>query len=105
MSGETLIEKVVALEAEADRLLKQAQEQAQHVLRQADAAVAAEHERLHKDLSKRVAAFRAEAEQQHQEDMRKVQARLQKQLDYLGQLDEPRLAHQAEQILSSLAQD
>ena len=105
MSGDSLIERVVALEEEADRLLKQAQEQAQQVAAQAEAMITAERDRLRAELTRRVAAFRAEADQQFQEDSRKLQARLQKQLDFLNQLDESRLIHQAEEILASLSQD
>lgn len=102
---DSLIQQVIGLEAEAERLVRQAQERAREIESQGAESVAAERDHVWTEARARAEFFREQAEQDHQEDIRKVREAMQQQLTRLSHFSDDNLTAQADEILSALVQD
>ncbi|MBI2434197.1 MAG: hypothetical protein HYV26_15180 [Candidatus Hydrogenedentes bacterium] len=102
MSAGSLIEQVVALEAEADHVLKDAQAEGRRIEQEGHEQIAAQRAETASRLAGRLREYRESAEARQAEALQKSEAALRRQLDVLDRLDDRCIDQYAGQVLASL---
>jgi len=96
----TLIDKVLSLENEAERILDDARREAKKTDADADAQIAQLRADGEAVLQRRIQEYRNAAEQKHQDEVAKARAALAQELERVKQVPDSVLVEQAAKIVA-----
>lgn len=83
---ETLVDKVLSLEKEADAILAKAGMDAEEIARKAEADASAYRQKMAEEMSRRLTVFRKQAEEKHAQALAEAEAELRAGLEALDRL-------------------
>jgi hypothetical protein len=99
-----LVDEIVALEAEADNILAQANAEAKGLVDAAHAEIVAYRQQLALEVEERLAAFRGDMEKHHKDDLGEAEAELAAALNNIDRIREDILHHQVNRIIARFSE-
>lgn len=96
----SLVDNVLAVEKQADDVVAEAHAKAKQMHAEAETEIAGIQEAIQQDLKRRIAAFRADAENRHKKDVEQAQAELAVELKKLSALNAEQINTQTAKILT-----
>jgi vacuolar-type H+-ATPase subunit H len=97
---ELLIDKIVSLESEANKIIEKARNDAKEMEKSVNTAIVAVQDELHKVLEKRVSDFRDEANLRQEKAIAEQSAETQRVLASVGSISNVVIAKQVDKIVN-----
>jgi len=100
----TLIDKVLSLESEAERILEDARKEAKKADQEAHARIARLQAEAAAALEQRISEYRSTAEKKHREEVAAAQVSIAQEIDKVKKVPDSALAGQAARIVDRFSE-
>ncbi len=99
-----LVENILSLENEADRIVAEAHAEAKEMEKSAVLEAEADRRRLTEEADRKVLAFQKETEERHQRSIAEVQKELTRALTVIDQIESAVLKRQIDRIITKFSE-